>query len=284
MRKLLCLFLVLMLQPACWADASDTGRLIRKIYRSIGPRIGCIFVEPSIVLTLGGYKASNDGWASIAEPQSGDADSVANLSRLILEPQGIRIFPNQQTEDDVVFCEVVSLPALKRQMAGSSIIDREIQPPNDVSAKSWSDCKRAIRQDMTTRYGQEVGGFCQREFYCGLTDAGIEDYAKTLVSKERRVDFRPALGNYFSAPQPIFSLSKAMQGNSELEARMQEWNTFLTEVYDTPEVKEILSSLEFLEARKTAILYHVSWLQKYRSSDFKVDRNPETIRLGLVQP
>lgn len=284
MRKLLCLLLVLVLQTACWADSAETGRLIRKIYRSVGPRIGCIFVEPSIVLTLGGYKASNDGWASIAEPQSGDADSVANLSRLILEPQGIRIFPNQQTEDDVVCCEVVSLPALKRQMAASSIINKQLQPPTDISAKSWWDCKRAIQDDMKTRYGQEPAGYCQRQFYNGLTDAGLEDYAKTFVSRERGLDFRPALGNYFAAPQPIFHLSKAMQGNVELEARMQEWNSFLTEVYGTPEVKEILASPEFLEARKTAILYHVSWLQKYRNSDFKVERNPETIRLGLVKP
>lgn len=272
-----------MLPILAWADAPDTARLIVKLYRAAGPRIGVTFVEPSVVLTLGGMKAHNDGWASLTDPEPTDEQRLLSLNE-DLKSQGIRLQPLNMIDKEQRFhLYVSSLPGLRRCLQRSSLLS-SITAPAENTHESWTQCTRQIRAVCAEKFPGEAGQFLGRLFLDGLTDEGLaDDYESRQEENSKTSSLLPEMGDYFEGPQPSLTISPNLATDPKLLAQKQEWGQFLKDVYATPEFQQLASEPVFLATRRRKIENHVSWLKQYRKMDLGIQRNPETIRLGLVR-
>ena len=205
MPKFLVLLLGLLLTARCWAapppgsNPAATAKLIVDIYQAAGPRIGCTFVEPSIVLVLGGVKASNGGWANISPPEKADLAVLKRISTEILEPRGIQIVANFDNREKRLNFEVRSLAGLERVLANTHLLSQKIDPPQSFT--EWSECQRKVGDALKKRLGGHRGGW--RDLYNGVPDRCILDTVKS-ANKATLVATGPSLRNYYDAPQPVF--------------------------------------------------------------------------------
>jgi len=282
------LITLVMLPLMAWAGGTEflhapaTAKLIVKLYRAAGPRIGVTFVEPSVVLTLGGMKAHNDGWASLTDPEPADEQRLLALNES-LKFEGIRLQPLNMIEEEQRFhLYVTSLPGLRRCLQRSNLL-AGVKAPAENTQESWSDCSRHIGAVCATKYPGEAGQFLSRLFMNGLTDEGMaDDYQSRQQEHPDSNDILPEMGDYFEGPQPILSTSSKLLNDPKLLAQKQEWGQFLKDVYATPEFQQLAAEPTFLAMRRRKIENHVAWLKEYRDSDLGFQRNPETIRLGLA--
>ena len=260
----------------------STAKLIVKLYRAAGPRIGVTFVEPSMVLTLGGMKAHNDGWASLTDPEPADEERLLALSDS-LKSEGIRLQPiNMIDEEQRFHLYVTSLPGLRRCLQRSSLL-AGVSAPAANTAAGWRECSRQIHAVCSAKYPGEAGQFLSRLFMDGLTDEGLaDDYQCRQQEHAESKDILPEMGDYFEGPQPVLSISPKLANDPKLLAQKQEWGQFLKDVYASPEFQQLAAEPAFLAMRRRKIESHVAWLKEYRDSDHGIQRNPETIRLGLA--
>ncbi|MBS2034534.1 hypothetical protein JST97_06090 [bacterium] len=281
----LCIFLLtlVMLPLLAFAEAPDTARLIVKLYRAAGPRIGVTFVEPSVVLTLGGMKAHNDGWASISDPEPADARRLLTLSE-DLKSQGIRLQPIDMIEEEQRFhVSVTSLPGLRRCLQRSTLL-AGVTAPAENTAQSWRECTEQIHQLCAAKYPGTAGQFLPRLFLDGLTDEGLgDDYQNRQHEQAELKTILPEMGDYFDGPQPLLSVSPRLSHDPQLLAQQQEWGQFLQEVYASPEFRQLAAEPAFLAARRRKIEGHAAWLKEYRDLDLGIQSSPETVRLGIFR-
>lgn len=273
---------LLLLPLLAWADAPGTARLIAKLYRAAGPRIGVTFVEPSVVLTLGGQKAHNDGWATLTDPQPSDEQTLLTLSDS-LQSEGVRLQPLNMIESEQRFhLYVTSLPGLRHCLERSTLLGG-VSLPTENTHSSWTHCTHQIQTILNDKFPGEAGQFASRLFLNGLTDEGLaDDYQQRQIKSNDNRDILPEMGDYFDGPQPILHTSSRLSKDPQLLAQKQAWGEFLKQVYASPEFQAIASDPQFLAMRKHKIETHMAWLQKYRNPKQSLHTSPETIRLGLV--
>ena len=231
---LLLLFLAPSQAQSTEATASD---FVLELYDEAGPSLGCLLLEPDMVLTLTGHKAESRWIRDVAEAQT-DGPTVEKINRF-LEPHGSRLV----MVDDELYAK--SLVGLEKSTQRSRLPWME---PFD-KAEGWSGFSdwRSKQRDKLDNESLELIAFLHGEPDSAVRGRGLE---KDVIAHRQRVTTDVPYAEILKNEGVNFRVSPQDAAAPDVTETVQRFSGVLKEVYEDPRVDEVLRSEPFLNARR----------------------------------
>lgn len=236
MRQFLFLLLLPMFLhgPASAQQASDTTELVLELYREAGPGVGCLLLEPEMVLFFGGHKPRTHRITEAVSSE--DAGTFERLNRF-LQSRGHRLV----LEDDSFFGQ--SLVGLEQCTARSGLdwVEPFSKETGWRGYDRWvAEAQRKLDEDTLDLV----------DFMYGRPDSALMGSDDDAVAESFFMTTSIPYAYFLSGYDVDFRVSPNDAAAPDVVEATRRLGSELSRFYTDPKVRELLQSEEFLKARR----------------------------------
>ncbi|OHA01033.1 MAG: hypothetical protein A3C11_00975 [Candidatus Sungbacteria bacterium RIFCSPHIGHO2_02_FULL_49_12] len=231
----------------------------RLIYDSIGPEVGCVFVEANMVLTLADCRGQTE--TPIWNPDDIDRKEVEDLKKLSIE--GVRSSSSEGKRPQ--FGPYINLDV--ESLAGYEIATKNRKIPGILpfrAAEGWAGFDKWRKETLRAlEFCKENGSFPPYSNVAHLYHGIVKGYPDEAVLDadayygvlrkigKKSATSRIPLAKYYGGAQPLYTYLPKTEGSLDILEHERDWQKVLEEFYASEWHRQIAVTPAFIKARET---------------------------------